>query len=87
MNGYRVKGWAKDPKEQSELKDSVKDRFIVSERKRQLRMSTIMVGLAMACYILYHLYVSIFGVSPIHLLGSLSPSQLLGGVMKTRSRV
>ena len=87
MNGYRVKGWAKDPKEQSELKDSHKDRFIVSERKRQLRISTMMLGLAMTCYILFHLYAYIFGISPSHLLGRVSPSNLLGWALKSRARV
>jgi len=71
MNGYRVRGWAKDAKEQSELKDSQKDRFIVAERKRQVRITTILLGLALISYILSRLYSIFFGISPIHLLGDM----------------
>ncbi len=55
-NGYNVKGWAKNKQEESELPDTKPDTFAVSERKRQLRLTTVLLGGLFVAYVFYRLF-------------------------------
>jgi hypothetical protein len=48
------------------LQDSQKDRFVVAERKRQLRMTSILFGLAVVAYFFHQIF---FNASPNDVLG------------------
>jgi hypothetical protein len=64
-NGYSVKGWAKNKQEESELRDTKPDTFAVSERKRQLRFTTILLGALLVAYLAYSLFQYFFGPAPL----------------------
>lgn len=64
-NGYTVKGWAKNKQEESELRDTKPDTFAVSERKRQLRFTTMLLGALLVAYLAYSVFQYFFGPAPL----------------------
>lgn len=54
VNGYDVRGWAKDKKDESKVPDVRKETFRATERKRQLKWFGILGGFLLILYVLYH---------------------------------
>lgn len=70
-NGYEVKGWAKGKSEESKLKDSTPDTFAVAERKRQLKLTAVLVGTFVVAYTTYQCFQYFFGGGPTVVLENL----------------
>eukprot|EP00934_Nitzschia_sp_Nitz4_P001067 Nitzschia sp. Nitz4//scaffold211_size37880//14905//16146//NITZ4_007704-RA/size37880-augustus-gene-0.60-mRNA-1//-1//CDS//3329541973//1067//frame0 len=64
-NGYDVRGWAKNRKEESHLNDSTAETFQAKERKRQMQGLTKVGSVLFVFYLLYQLYAWRYGPIPI----------------------
>jgi hypothetical protein len=82
-NGYDVRGWAINKQEESELKDAKLEKFAILEQKRQLRLTTIVLGGLLVAYFVYLLFSYFFGSQPLPILEAAVANETLAGTAET----